>query len=154
MKLNRLLCLLIIVLAIVAAAVQTGWTNSYELPLRHSDEGRDLRNCFACHEADDDTFPFQRFNHTLTFGQTHGRVARSSQRVCEMCHRPSYCSDCHGVRAGLKPSVKRHADPRFRAPHRGDYLTRHRIDGRLNPAKCFRCHGSPKTARTCATCHG
>jgi hypothetical protein len=28
------------------------------------------------------------------------------------------------------------------------------IDGSLNPASCFRCHGSPKTTRGCAPCHG
>jgi hypothetical protein len=32
-------------------------------------------------------------------------------------------------------------------------LTRHRIDGRINPTKCFRCHGAPKTARSCTPCH-
>lgn len=154
MKLNRLLGLLIIAITMAAAAVQTGWANSYELPLRHTDEGEDLRNCLACHESDDESFPYQRFKHTLFFGEKHGKVARSSRRVCEMCHNPSYCSDCHAVRAGVKPSAKRHTDPRFRAPHRGDYLTRHRIDGRLNPTKCFRCHGRPKSARTCAPCHG
>lgn len=154
MKIKSLFCLLVIAIAIVTATVQNGWTSGYELPLRHPDEGEDLRNCLACHEPDDESFPYQRFKHTLIFGEKHNSVARSGQRVCEMCHRPSYCSDCHAVRAGMKPSLKRHSDPRSRTPHRGDYLTRHRIDGRLNPVKCFRCHGSPRKARTCAPCHG
>jgi hypothetical protein len=38
-------------------------------------------------------------------------------------------------------------------PHRGDYVTRHRIDGRIDPTACFRCHGSPKRAKLCASCH-
>jgi hypothetical protein len=25
-------------------------------------------------------------------------------------------------------------------PHTGDYLSRHRIDGRLDPVSCRRCH--------------
>lgn len=151
---TRLIYLFIIVISLMTAVVRFGWSAGYNIPLRHPDEGKDLRNCLACHEALDEAFPYQRFNHTLFFGEKHSKVARTSQRVCEMCHRPSDCSDCHAVGIELRPSLKRHGDPRGMAPHRGDYLTRHRIDGRLNPTKCFRCHGSPKSARTCAQCHG
>jgi len=27
-------------------------------------------------------------------------------------------------------------------PHRGDYTVTHRIDGRLDPGSCYRCHGN------------
>jgi hypothetical protein len=37
-------------------------------------------------------------------------------------------------------------------PHRGDYITQHQIDGRINPAPCFRCHGRRNNER-CAECH-
>lgn len=154
MNFRRFRNMLIFTMAALLVAVQTGWSGSAETPLRHPDQGEDLRRCLNCHDADDDTFPYARFNHTMLFGEKHSQVARSNQRVCEMCHRPSYCSDCHGARVESKPSLKRHGDPRGRSPHRGDYLSRHRIDGRLRPAKCFKCHGSPKTARSCAKCHG
>ena len=154
MKSLRLFWFLILAPAVWVAAVPTGWPSSAELPLSHPDEGEDLRRCLDCHDGGDASFPYARFSHTGLFGEKHSHVARTSQRVCEMCHRPSYCSDCHGVRVELKPSLKRHADPRGLSPHRGDYQTRHRIDGRLDPTKCFKCHGSPKTARSCAKCHG
>jgi hypothetical protein len=28
------------------------------------------------------------------------------------------------------------------------------MDGRINPISCFRCHGNPKSSRTCIRCHG
>ena len=33
--------------------------------------------------------------------------------------------------------------------HRGDYLTRHAVEARSDPASCRKCHGQ----RTCRSCH-
>jgi hypothetical protein len=143
-----------IVLLLCWLHVRTAWTQDSLLPLQHPREEGDLRRCSDCHEAEPDGFPFRRYEHTPLFGDNHRFTATGSQRVCDMCHHPSFCGDCHGAGAGLKPSVKNHTDTRRLAPHRGDYLIRHRIDGRLNPAKCFRCHGRPKAAKTCRPCHG
>jgi hypothetical protein len=153
MILRRFLPLVIIALALLMAAVQTGWPDGYSIPLRHPDEEKDLRTCTDCHDRSDTSFAYQRFNHTPGFGEKHHRLARTGQSVCEMCHRPSDCTACHGVGVELKPSLRHHGDTRGYRPHRGDYLTRHRIDGRIDPTKCFRCHGAPKTARTCVRCH-
>ncbi len=142
-----------VIVALLLSTVPSGWSHSYQLPLRHPDEGEDMRTCTDCHDTSDDPFPYRRFNHTLLFGEKHYRVARTGRPVCQMCHRSSDCAACHGVGVELKPSLRNHADPRGLKPHRGDYLTRHRIDGRINPTKCFRCHGAPKTARSCAPCH-
>jgi hypothetical protein len=71
-----------------------------------------------------------------------------------MCHQQQFCDECHGVRVEEKPSAKNKTSTFRRTPHRGDYLSRHRIDGRVDPTSCFRCHGNPKTAETCAPCHG
>jgi hypothetical protein len=71
-----------------------------------------------------------------------------------MCHKQSACDECHGVWVELKPSLKDQTSNYRRMPHRGDYLSRHAIDGRINPASCYRCHGNPETARTCRPCHG
>lgn len=152
---SRLMVMLFLLFLPLISAVQSVWAvDGAQLPLRHPDEGDDLRMCTQCHAPDDEAFPFRRYNHTLLFGERHQAVARSGQPVCEMCHQPSYCSSCHGVGVELKPSQRKHGDPRLRTPHRGDYLTRHRIDGSLNPASCFRCHGTPKSSRMCAPCHG
>lgn len=134
--------------------VPTAWTQDDMLPLQHPQEDGDLKRCSTCHDTEPDGFPYRRYEHTPLFGDNHRLTAAGSQRVCNMCHQASFCSDCHGVGAGLKPSVKDHTNTPRSAPHRGDYLVRHRIDGRLNPAKCFRCHGRPKAAKTCRPCHG
>lgn len=143
-----------IVLLAGAMLTRNGWSQGENLPLRHPQEEGDLSRCSECHETETHEFPFQRFEHTPLFGDNHRLAAVGSQRVCAICHKTSFCADCHGAGAGLKPSIKKHGDMRRVMPHRGDYLTRHRIDGRLNPGKCFRCHGRPKAAATCKSCHG
>jgi len=153
MHLKRFTLFLLMLTSLFTAVWQIPGVLSFEIPLRHPDEGEDLRTCTDCHEQSGD-FPYSRFDHGPFFGRQHRFAATGSQPVCQMCHRPSFCSDCHGAGVELKPSIKQHADPRHNTPHRGDYLTRHRIDGRLNPAQCFRCHGSPRTSVSCRPCHG
>ena len=150
-----------IALIIVSVAVlfpmswfQIAWSQGSQLPLLHPQEEGNLGRCSECHEVEEGGFPFQRYEHTQLFGEKHRFAAGTGKRVCEMCHRPSFCSDCHGVGAGLVPFAKNHGEVRRMMPHRGDYRIRHQIDGRLNPARCFRCHGRPKSAKTCKPCHG
>jgi hypothetical protein len=71
-----------------------------------------------------------------------------------MCHQQSFCNDCHATYVELKPSIKNQDATYRRSPHRGDWLSRHRIEGSLDPTSCIRCHRNPKTATTCAPCHG
>ena len=151
---RTLLIILSIVLSTGAMLTRNGWTQGKNLPLQHPQEEGDLRRCSECHDTETHEFPYRRFEHTPLFGDKHRLAAVGSQRVCAICHQTSFCADCHKVGAGLKPSMKNHGDTRRLMPHRGDYLTRHRIDGRLNPGKCFRCHGRPKAAVTCKACHG
>jgi hypothetical protein len=150
MMLLSLICL--IMLAVAGARTASG--GAFQLPLVHPEEGEDLRHCLDCHDSEESDFPFERFSHGLLFGEDHGGSARGNRAVCAMCHQERYCSDCHGMRQGLKPSLKNSTASRRRMPHRGDYLTRHRIDGRIDPTACFRCHGSPRKAKLCAPCHG
>ena len=133
---------------------QAAGSRADNLPLVHPPQETDLRACSDCHETEAKGFPYRRYEHSALFGQNHGLAAVGSQRVCAMCHQPSFCSDCHGQGAAMKPSLKDHGDIRRTMPHRGDYLTRHRIDGRINPTSCFGCHGRPKAAKTCIPCHG
>jgi hypothetical protein len=37
-------------------------------------------------------------------------------------------------------------------PHRGNYVTMHKIDGKVDPASCYRCHGRGNNER-CMSCH-
>ncbi len=128
-----------------------------DLPTKHVSPavlGFNPTNCTDCHDARDEKLPFGDFVHTATWGQTHRLRAGQNEAVCAMCHQTSFCNDCHNTGSELTPSLKNQADTYRQMPHRGDYLSRHRIDGRVDPTSCFRCHGNPKSAQTCAACHG
>jgi hypothetical protein len=127
---------------------------NHNLPLYHTNEGENLGTCTQCHEENDTEFPYRRFDHTPAFIDNHTAAASENENVCTMCHNRSFCSDCHGAGVELNPSDKNYTDVKQSMPHRGDYITTHRIDGRIDPAKCFRCHGNPKNQRSCRTCHG
>ena len=142
-----LIALVVISLAACATA--------YRLPAEHPEKLESARpTCTDCHDASDDNIDYGRFSHTINWGADHRMAAAQNEQVCAMCHQQSYCNDCHGVGIELKPSTKAPDDVIRQMPHRGDYLSRHRIDGRMNPTSCFRCHGNPKTSQTCAPCHG
>ena len=146
---------LVLSLALVSACVSM--QRSARLMAKHPDVA-DLGNrppmCTECHDRRGKTFVAEQFNHTASFGENHKQPASRHEEVCAMCHKNSFCSDCHGSRIELKPSLRNPADTFRRMPHRGDYLARHRIDGRVDPTSCSRCHRNPKTSETCAKCHG
>jgi len=132
-------------------------SNDEFIPLTSSHiqaEGEDLRFCLDCHDGDEDEFNFRQFIHILSFAEDHRLIANHSSRICYKCHKSSYCSECHGIGIELKPSIKYQTDVQRRLPHRGDYLSRHRIDGRMDPVSCYRCHGNQKTSKVCKSCHG
>ena len=110
--------------------------------------------CTDCHKPRTAKVQFERFNHTGYFLKNHRQEAYQGANICALCHQQNFCSDCHGVGNEIKPSLKKQAETYRRLHHRGDYLGRHRIDGRIDPSSCIRCHGNPKTAKTCAKCHG
>ena len=151
-KLLRQICgLLPICLILACATLQT----ELVAPRIHPDqEGEDVRMCTDCHETSSETIIYERFNHTIKFAEDHGPVARQQVAFCNMCHKQSFCDDCHGVRVELKPSIKNQTENYRRMPHRGDYISRHVIDARINPAPCYRCHANFETTRTCRPCHG
>ncbi len=151
-KLMPLICGIIPIFMILAcAAMQTDLTP----PRIHPDqEGENLKMCTNCHETSAETIVFERFNHTMQFGDDHGQVARQQGVFCNMCHKQRYCDDCHGTWVELKPSIKNQTENYRRMPHRGDYISRHVIDARVNPAPCYRCHSNFETSKTCRPCHG
>ncbi|MFU8858108.1 MAG: nitrate reductase cytochrome c-type subunit [Deferrisomatales bacterium] len=144
---------LLLVAGLVAACATL--PRRYTLPDVHPyplDKGR--TDCLECHDRADDQVVYANFVHTPDWTNQHRGPAYQGEAVCAMCHTQSFCNDCHVTRSELKPSLKNQTDTYLRTPHRGDYLSRHRIDGRLNPTSCFRCHGNPKASKTCAPCHG
>jgi len=154
LKFKVVLGLIFLLLALAAcAALDSG----RDLPLRHdsvADLGQSTKNCLDCHEAHDEKLAFGDFVHTSNWLHIHRQRAYQNQAVCTMCHQQSWCNECHVTRSELKPSIKNQSDSARQMPHRGDYLSRHRIDGKVDPTSCIRCHGNPKSTQTCAACHG
>ena len=144
-------------LLLLGLAACAALDNGLDLPIRHQsaeDLGEAPKKCTNCHEARGEKLAFGDFVHNATWLQTHRQQAYQHEQVCAMCHQTSFCTDCHGTGVELKASQKNDAETYRQMPHRGDYLSRHRIDGRVDPTSCFRCHGNPKASKTCARCHG
>ncbi len=151
LKLKSGIFLLLLIMILAACATV------YQLPAKHpaeADIGDRLPICTDCHESRDDNITYELFSHIKTWYDNHRFAAYQQVQVCNMCHQQSYCDECHAVRVELKPSDKIPGQPYRQMPHRGDYLSRHSIEAGINPTSCFRCHGNPKTAQTCAPCHG
>jgi hypothetical protein len=103
--------------------------------------------CSNCHTDDR-----AALDHTSDYMARHRFYAEQRKQVCGVCHMESFCSDCHASKGGLIPSDKYKESPEIPYPHRGDYLIQHRIDGRVNPALCMKCHGRQNNER-CSACH-
>ena len=110
--------------------------------------------CTGCHSADTEVGlrPVAAFNHEGDWIARHRFLASKTVRLCDACHKVSFCTDCHAYKEELKPSDKHSDSPQRWLPHRGDYIFQHRIDGRLDPTSCFRCHGRQNNA-ICRRCH-
>jgi len=146
-----------LIFLLLSMAACAALDSGLDLPQRHpsaADLGEQPKMCTNCHDARGEKLAFGSFNHTATWMQTHRQQAYHYEEVCAMCHQTSFCNDCHATRVELKPSLKDQTETYRQTPHRGDYLSRHRIDGRIDPTSCIRCHGNPKTAKTCKPCHG
>lgn len=145
-------------LAILLGATAACVTQSgYQLPKKHPpifEMGERRVFCVRCHGYANEELVYERYNHTVYFTDSHRLITYQDEQVCAICHEQSFCNNCHATRVELKPSLKDPTENHRRMQHRGDYLTRHRIDGRLDPSSCFRCHGNPKASQTCRPCHG
>jgi len=103
--------------------------------------------CSDCH-----TDGRAAMDHTSDYAARHRFYAEQQKSTCTACHKESFCSDCHAHKEELKPSDKYKDSPERTLPHRGDYLNQHKIDGRINPASCMKCHGRSNNER-CSQCH-
>ena len=96
--------------------------------------------------------PFASFDHTASFVKDHRFQANQDINTCASCHAQSFCSDCHGGKVPMKPALRLSGRPDREAPHRGDFMTLHRIEGKLDPTSCFKCHGRANNEK-CQACH-
>ena len=110
--------------------------------------------CTECHEdlQKGTMKPFAAFNHTRLFIKDHRFYAATDDGLCVGCHKVSFCADCHTNKTEMKPALKNGHRPDRMMPHRGDFLTLHKIEGKLDTAGCHRCHGRANNER-CVACH-
>jgi len=114
---------------------------------QHPVEVTGLPICSDCH-----TDWRTAMDHTSDYANTHRFYAEQQSETCKVCHKESFCSDCHAHREELKPSDKYTDSPERTMPHRGDYINQHKIDGQLDPVSCMKCHGRTNNER-CLQCH-
>ena len=111
-------------------------------------------DCSECHDdqAKGTLKAIPVFSHTRAFVKNHRFYAANDDRLCATCHKVSFCTDCHTNQVEMKPSLKYGNRPDREMPHRGNFLTLHKIEGKLDPASCYRCHGRANNER-CVACH-
>jgi hypothetical protein len=154
MKRTQMTCLLLalIVMTLTACAQFKALPN---LPATHPEElALGPVSCSECHDNEQKGTmkPFATFNHSRSFINNHRFYAASDDALCATCHKLSFCADCHTNKIEFKPALKNANRPDLMMPHRGDYLTLHKIEGKLDPASCYRCHGRTNNER-CVACH-
>jgi hypothetical protein len=125
------------------------------LPASHPEElASGPVSCTECHEDQQKGTlkAYAAYNHSRAFIANHRFYAGSDDILCITCHKVSFCNDCHTAQTEIKPSLKLGNRPDRTLPHRGNFLTLHKIEGKLDPASCYRCHGRANNER-CITCH-
>jgi len=111
--------------------------------------------CSECHGTEamkGSLKSYASFDHTTTFVKEHRFAAGQDSNTCATCHGQSFCADCHGGKTVMNPSTKLGNRPDREMPHRGNYLSMHRIEGKMDPTSCFKCHGRANNEK-CMTCH-
>lgn len=130
---------LIFVLAACAASMSMAAKHPVEVPTRPI--------CSDCHND-----WRASLDHSADYIERHKFYASQQRQTCGVCHTESFCADCHAHKEEIKPSDKYKNAPDRAMPHPGDYLNQHKIDGKINPASCFPCHGRQNNER-CIVCH-
>jgi hypothetical protein len=144
MKNNKLL--FIVLLGMLSSLYACA--NTASLARVHPEKVTGLPNCSECHQDN-----WEALNHKAPdFMSKHRIFASNSRAACASCHEESFCADCHAHKEEILPSDKYPNAPERALPHRGDYLSQHKIDGMIDPASCFACHGRQNN-EGCKRCH-
>jgi hypothetical protein len=111
------------------------------------DQGR----CTPCHEPGHlrRLRPESFSRHDPAWIRRHGPHARRSEPQCNQCHTQTQCTDCHDQRQTIPVEVRRPEKIESGFVHRGDFITRHPLEARSQPATCLKCH----SVSSCDSCH-
>jgi hypothetical protein len=157
MRLLQAKCHVLVLLSLIVSLAACAQIKSIPgLPPSHPEAlavGQQV-SCSECHE-DQQKWTLKSipsFSHTPAFVKNHRFYAANDDRLCALCHKSSFCNDCHTNKAEMKPSTKYGYRPDREMPHRGNFMTLHRIEGKLDPASCYRCHGRTNNEQ-CNNCH-
>lgn len=115
----------------------------------------DRGTCTPCHQTKDlrSTLPVTFLQHDAAFLRHHGSQAMAREQLCQSCHTQSDCQSCHDLTQAL--TVERRMPEKFeqKQVHRGDFMVRHAIEARSQPAQCMSCH-EPASCDSCHLEHG
>ena len=156
MKITRLFAIVAALAGLLtASAYSVHAASSGNLPASHPEALEEGRvSCSECHEDQLKGVlkPFANFNHSTQFILNHKFYAGQNDQLCSTCHKRSFCNDCHVSKESMKPALKYGDRPDRLIPHRGDYITHHKIDGKMDPGSCYKCHGRANNEK-CMGCH-
>jgi hypothetical protein len=139
---------LLIAMAMLMLSFLYACANTNSLARVHPEKVEGLPRCSECH-----TDSWGALNHQAEdFYLKHKFYAYQYRAACNACHEDAYCMECHAHKEEIKPSDLHKDQPDFALPHRGDYLSQHKVDGRVDPASCMKCHGRQNNER-CKSCH-
>jgi len=147
MVMKHIKSIVLLSLAILLMVAVSAFAGYKSVVKKHPMQFTTLPLCSNCH-----TDERAVFDHGNGFSSRHGYYAFQKESVCAGCHAESFCADCHANKEEIKPVDKFKDSPERMMPHRGDYISRHKIDGKINPAPCMKCHGRKNNER-CKTCH-
>ncbi|MBN2344067.1 MAG: cytochrome c3 family protein [Deltaproteobacteria bacterium] len=110
-----------------------------------------LGQCDMCHERLDlyDMAENDFYSHPPGFFERHGMKAAASESNCALCHDNSFCSDCHNKADTVRPSLKFPDKVNKSFMHSGDWMSKHALRSKTDPASCQKCHG----VSYCSSCH-
>ncbi|MDF1562722.1 MAG: cytochrome c3 family protein [Deltaproteobacteria bacterium] len=111
----------------------------------------DRLDCAGCHT---DLASLKRSSsevavHKAGWFPMHSAWARGNVEVCSQCHQQTYCSECHEKTGMAKVADVLPASTDRTLVHRGDWIGRHALEAKSNPARCLSCHGT----QVCQDCH-
>ena len=116
----------------------------------HAAHLKTVKDCKTCHVDLKGYLPRTAFAHQGDWLRIHGAQARPTAESCAQCHDQTHCAECHAAQTtAARPSVVFPEDVARSFIHRGDYVSRHTVEARANPASCRSCHGSA----FCEACH-
>jgi hypothetical protein len=93
--------------------------------------------------------PQTQLTHDGDFLKRHAASAKSAGQSCNACHEQNFCLDCHAKTVGPTVDVKFADRPDRRFIHRNDFLGRHAVEAKGDPASCQSCHAPS----SCDKCH-